>query len=153
MTQNKRLDGTRCHQPGALWIQLGGDVTDSDSHCAEGSLGHDFMSIQVDLRISNHANLGQIEPDSGERCRSLSVDRNVPDDGGSERLAVPATPTVFQAQSCYPGHEIEFAWPGIAADNREESHALRGEFDVTLVQPLGYRVVAPDIEFYPLELN
>src|SRR4051812_32766526 len=79
-------------------------------------------------------------------ARSASVDRDVPPALGGEGLLLPAAPAVLETQPSNARHQIELARPGVAGDDRRDTHSSTGQHHVALVETLRHGIMATDVE-------
>src|SRR5688572_30984758 len=91
---------------------------------------------------------GTLRPGTGSDLPSTSapVDRDAVPAVGGERLPRPPSVALEEAEARHPRHEVEFARPGVAADDGRHADPPRREGDVALVEALGDGVVAAHAE-------
>src|SRR5215210_8859457 len=70
-----------------------------------------------------------------------------------ERFAVPAVPTLLQAQPGDPCHEVELGRPGVSLDDRIQAHARARDGYVALIEHLLRRIVTKHIEPYRVDFD
>src|SRR5215207_2081755 len=71
----------------------------------------------------------------------------------SERFAVPAVPTLLQAQPGDPRHEVELGRPCVSLHDRIQLHARARDGYVALVKHLLRRIVTKHIEPYCVDFD
>jgi hypothetical protein len=87
---------------------------------------HAWPDRHITLILGQLKGAGGINGDVNTPIISAPVDRHDVVLAG-ERLAVPAVPTLLQAQPGDPRHEVELGRPCVSGDDRIQAHARAGD--------------------------